>query len=441
MVEKKLSKFIFPNMLAMFGMSIYILADTLFISMAAGSDGITALNLALPIFGIIYAIGAMNAVGFATNHTLNKTTINNDNLYFSNAIVWCICFGLIFTIFGIFNPTFVLRLMGADDTILAVGYLYMKTILIFAPVFMLNYTFTTFVRNDNAPKIAMAAVIFSSLFNIVFDYIFMFDLNLGLFGAALATGISPMVSMLVCLIHYKSKNNTIYFKFVKPSFEKLIESYPLGIAAFVGEISSGLTIFVFNLILIGLSGNIAVAAYGVIANVSLVVISIFNGIAQGLQPMASMYQSQNNSDAKHRTRNFSLKIGLSISFIIVLLLWVNAEAIVGVFNSENSLEMMEYGVSGLRIYSFGFIVAVINIVNAGYYSAIGMAKESSIISVSRGVISIVFFAFVLSNMFGIFGVWLAFPVSELFTYVLSIAYRYVVVNSESFGYNYNEENI
>lgn len=439
MIEKQLSKYLFPNMLAMFGISIYILADTLFISIAAGSNGITALNLTLPIFGIIFALGALIGVGFATNHTLKKTSNDSDKkLYFSHAISWCLSIGLIFSIIGIFNTENVLRIMGADNTILEVGYTYTRTILLFAPVFMLNYTFTTFVRNDNAPKIAMMAVILSSLFNVIFDYIFMFILDFGLFGAALATGISPIISMLVCLVHYKSKNNTIIYKIQKPNINKLKQSYPLGISAFVGEVSSGITTLVFNFLLLGLVGNIAVAAYGVVANVALVIIAIFNGIAQGLQPMASHYESKSDMNAKKRIKNYSLKIGIILSILMVIFIWNYADKIVNVFNSENSLEMYDYGVIGLKLYSLGFIIAVVNIINAGYYSAIGKAKESSLISISRGIVSIIFFAFVLSHIYGIYGVWIAFLVSEVFTYIISVIYRYNNIRNYN-TINLNEE--
>lgn len=124
--------------------------------------------------------------------------------------------------------------MGADDTILNLGSSYMQVILCFAPLFMLNYTFTAFVRNDGSPKIAMTATLVSGVFNIVFDYIFMFPMNMGMFGAALATGFSPIVSMTICMTHYLSKRNTIRFTKTLPSVTRLRNSCNLGIVAFVG---------------------------------------------------------------------------------------------------------------------------------------------------------------------------------------------------------------
>lgn len=425
MIEKKLRKYIVPNMFAMLGISVYVLADTLFISLAAGANGITALNLALPVFGIIFAIGALIGVGSATKYNLSRADNQGDSdEYFSNAIFWSLCCSMVFVVIGLFNPSMVLRLMGADDVILNVGLPYIRTILLFAPAFMLNYTFTSFVRNDGAPNIAMAATITSSLLNVVFDYIFMFPMGLGMLGAALATGISPIVSMLICMTHFKSDKSTVKLKKITPSLVKLKESCALGVVGFVGEISSGITTMVFNFILLNIVGNIAVAAYGVIANVSLVAIAIFNGIAQGLQPMASEAEVENDEDAKARIKKYSLKVGVVCSLIFVGILWKYSAQIVSVFNSENSVEMANYADIGLRLYSIGFLLAVVNIINAGYFSAIGMAKMSSVISFSRGVIAIVVFAFVLSSQIGIYGVWLAFPASELFTFILYIVLKY-----------------
>ena len=168
MTEKKLRKYLIPNIFAMIGISCYILADTFFVSRAAGTDGITALNLALPIYGIMFAIGSMIGTGSATRYSLSRIMSRKDtNKFFFNSIFWTLLISLVFVMLGIFCPEFVLRLMGADERILSVGLSYIRIVLLFAPFFMLNYTFTAFTRNDGAPGTAMAATLSSSMFNIV----------------------------------------------------------------------------------------------------------------------------------------------------------------------------------------------------------------------------------------------------------------------------------
>lgn len=223
MIEKKLRGYILPNILATTGTSCYVLADTVFISMAEGANGITGLNLVLPIFAITFAIGAMIGIGSATKYTLLKSLGDKKTAdkYFSNSFFWSFLLSLPFLILGIFVPDVVLRVFGADEVIVNVTHTYARIILCFSPFFMLNFTFTAFVRNDNSPRIAMAATLISGIFNIIFDYILIFPVGMGMAGAALATGISPIVSMSICMLHYLSKKNNVRFCFNLPSVKKI----------------------------------------------------------------------------------------------------------------------------------------------------------------------------------------------------------------------------
>lgn len=416
MIEKQLRKYIIPNVLAMVGTSCYVLADTFFIACAEGADGITALNLILPVYGLIFAIGSMIGIGSATRYTLQKSLgVRDADDYFFNSIFFTLSISLVFIAGGLLWPEGILRLLGADGSIVQLGADYIRIILCFTPFFMLNYTFTAFVRNDGSPNIAMAATLTSGIFNIVFDYIFMFPMRLGMTGAALATAVSPIVSMSLCSIHYLSPRNTIRLRPRRPSLKKLASACYLGVVAFVGEISSGITTMVFNFILLGLAGNTGVAAYAIVANMALVGTALFNGVSQGLQPLASKVHGQGDAGAEGRIYRHSLQIAAVIAGILVVSVLLFAPYFVAVFNSEGSAALAAYAEPGLRIYFLGFLVAAVNIVRTGFYSATGRGQESSILSLSRGVVAIVVFACLLSWMLGVTGVWLAFPAAELFT--------------------------
>lgn len=434
-MKKQLARYIVPNILAMMGTSCYILADTFFISIAEGANGITALNLILPVYGLIYALGSMIGIGSATRYSLSKSSgqdIADD--FFSNSIWWTLLFSSIFVLMGIFFPDKCLTLLGADGQILGIGLPYIRIVLCFAPFFMLNYTFTAFVRNDNAPKLAMLATLLSGIFNIVFDYVFMFPMKMGMAGAALATGFSPIVSMGICVTHYLSKNNTIIFAKKLPSLKKLLSSCNLGVVAFVGELSSGVTTLVFNFILLGLSGNTAVAAYGVIANIALVATSLFNGVSLGLQPVASSLHGRVNTKEENKLYQYALTIGEGIAIIEMAVVILFGDQLISIFNSENSAELASYAAIGLRVYFIGFLIAAVNIIKSGFYSAIGKASESSFIALSRGVITISIMAFLLSKIFGVLGVWLAFPASEIATWLILF-----IINSVQKNRNLLEE--
>lgn len=420
-MEKQLRRYLLPNILAMIGTSCYILADTFFISLSQGPNGITALNLVLPLYGLIFALGSMIGIGSATRYALGKGSNTPDyHLYFSNSIAWTLLVGAVFVALGVAVPDGVLRLMGADNTILQVGHNYIRIVLCFAPLFMLNFTCTAFVRNDGAPRIAMAATLLSGLFNILFDYLLMFPLGLGMTGAALATGFSPVVSMSICLLHYLSPRNTIRLTPTLPSLRRLLSACQLGVVAFVGEMSSGVTTMVFNFILLHLAGNAAVAAYGIVANIALVGVALFNGISQGLQPLASACHGSGDTQGQSRIYRHSMFIGLCVSAVVVAVVVTFAGTLVAVFNSQHSAQLADYAIPGLRLYFLGFLFAGANIVKSGFYSATGRGRESSILALCRGVVAIVAFAFLLSHLFGITGVWLAFPAAELFTLLLGL---------------------
>lgn len=420
LLNAKLNKYIFSSVLAMLGTSCYILADTFFISVAAGANGITALNLALPVYAIMFAIGSMTGIGSATQYSLDKAMGREGyETYFSNSVLWTLMISVTFVLLGIFIPEKVLQLMGANQAILETGLPYLRIVLLMAPAFMLNYTMTAFVRNDNAPKIAMAATLISSFLNIILDYTFMFPLQMGMKGAALATGMSPIISMSVCMMHYLSVRNTIRFVWKIPDWGKLIKSCMLGVPGFVGEIASGVTTLCFNYVLLSLVGNIGVAAYGIVANISLIGIAIFNGVSQGLQPMASEAVGTGDKEAQKQICKHSEIIGVVTAAILVLVCCIFTKSIVMIFNSEQSREMAFYAERGLRMYSWGFFVAAVNIVKSGYYSAIGEAWACSFISLLRGIVAIVLFVLILPQMIGVYGVWLAFPAAEIFTYIVS----------------------
>lgn len=420
MSEKKLfAKYVSQNILGMLGISVYILADTFFISMAEGADGITALNLVLPVYSLIFAIGAMMGVGSAIRFKILRA--RNDRsaeTYFSNALFWALVLGLIFVGIGILVPEKVVALLGGDDRIVAVGKDYTGIFMMFAPFFMWNHICNAFVRNDGAPSTAMAATLCSSLFNIVFDYVLMFPMGMGMRGAAMATALSPVLGVAICCTHLLSKKSTVTFQWAPPSFEKLLASCQLGISAFVGEISSGVTTVVFNMIILKLAGNVGVAAYGVVANTSLVAAAVFNGVSQGAQPILSDFYGKGEQASLKKT----VKLGVGTSFVlaalIIVVMYLFAEPVTAVFNKERNAALTAYAVTGLKLYFIGFAFAGFNIVGTGILSAAESAKWAFIASVSRGFVAIILCAFALAALMGMNGVWLAFPAAELITSIL-----------------------
>ena len=420
-IKKRFVKYVSLNILGMIGLSCYILADTFFISRAQGADGLTALNLALPIYNFIFAIGAMIGVGSAICFAIAKSRRDKDvDSYFFQAIFFTTLFGVIFSILGLAFPDKILALLGADEGILSIGVPYTRIFMGFAPVFMWNHVVNAFVRNDGAPTVAMNATLFSSLFNIVFDYILMFPLQMGMRGAALATALSPVVGILVCSLRLFSGKSSVHFKPAKPSLLRLWGACRLGVSAFVGEVASGIILIVFNFLILRLAGNVGVAAYGVVANTAIVAVAVFNGISQGSQPLISEAYGSGRMQEVTWLKRAALFSAFCLASIMYMVLFACTSQIVAVFNSEKNEIMGELARNGMHLYFIGLFFAGINIVGGSYFSAVEKAREAFWISILRGFLLIILMAFLMACIWGLNGVWLSYAAAEGLTFMVLV---------------------
>lgn len=420
-VTKRFASYVSQNIFGMLGISCYIIADTFFIAQAAGANGITVLNLALPVYNLIFAIGAMIGVGAATRFAILRAQKDERaERYFSNAVFSAIAIGMLFVLAGIFFPDRILRLMGGDAEIVALGTGYTRIFLLFTPFFMLNHIISAFVRNDNAVSRAMFGTMIGNLANVILDYIFMFPMGLGLEGAALATAVSPIISIIICGTHFFTPKNTVKFLKKKPSFSVLCQSCQLGVSAMIGELSSGVTTTVFNYLILGIAGNIGVAAYGVIANFSLIAVAIFNGVAQGVQPLLSECYGRGKQREVKKLLRLGIGTAAGIALVLYGVVFLFTDELVAIFNSEKSQVLADYAFEGMRLYFAGFLFAGFNIVGAGYLSATANPGKAFLTSLIRGVIAITICAYILAQLWGMTGVWLSFACAEIITAVIMI---------------------
>ena len=251
----------------------------------------------------------------------------------------------------------------------------------------------------------------------------MFPMDLGFLGAALATALSPVVTMLVCTTHYLGKSNHVNFHWRTLSLHRIIGCCQLGVSAFFAEISSAVITIIFNMLILHIAGNIGIAAYGVVANISLVAMAILNGLAQGAQPLISQSYGKGEHDLVRKFLNWSLAAALLIELVIVALIYGFTDTFVGIFNSEHNLQLLAYAHTGLRLYFLGFLVAGINIVLVAYFSAIDRARPAVLGSVMRGIIAIAFCAILFSQILGLNGIWLSFLGSEIITFFVILIFR------------------
>ena len=420
-LRKEFFQYVILNICGMIGLSCYILADTFFISNGLGANGLTALNLAIPIYSFIHGSGLMFGMGGATKYSIyrGQKEFKNADKSFSNTICIMSILSAIFVLTGIFFSEKLTILLGADKDVFHMTKIYLQVILLFTPAFMANDTLICFVRNDGNPKLSMIAMLTGSLSNIILDYIFIFPLNMGIFGAVLATGFAPVISLIILSRHWFTKQNQFQLVRITPSFRLTGTIISLGIPSFITEMASGIVMIVFNAIILHLQGNIGVAAYGVVANLSLVIVSIYTGIAQGTQPILSRVYGER--DSQKQILKYAIKTMLVISCGIYLLFLFSASPIVSVFNSKQNLQLQRIAVTGLKLYFTAIPFAGFNIIISSYFASIEKALPAQIISLSRGFLIIIPMAFFLSFLLEMTGVWLSFPITECFVTLTGIA--------------------
>ena len=418
---QEFGKYVSQSVLSQLGVSCYILADTYFISKGVGADGLTALNLAIPVFSVMNGCGFMLGIGSGTKYGIMKGTGNEKrgDVLFTSSLCVVTVLAVIFMLIGLLAADPITVLVGANAEVYDMTRTYLQVILLFSPMFMINNLLGAMIRNDGNTSLAMTAMLSGCLFNIVFDYIFVFPMGLGLFGAVLATAVAPIISILILLQHFVKKKNQFRLIRVRPELRLVASAAGLGVPSLVTEVSSGLVIAVFNLLILGLAGNVGVAAYGVVANISIVVIAIYNGIAQGVQPLLSREYGRSQEKNVHRFLGWAMMLTVILAMVIYVGIYWNADVIAMIFNSGRDMDLQRIAVEGLKIYFTACPFVGANILLAIYFAATDQAAPAQMISLLRGLIVIIPLAFIMANVAGLTGVWMTFPLTELVVCVVA----------------------
>lgn len=419
-IIKDFVKYVSLSIVGMICISIYIIADTYFIAQAMGAYGLASLNIAISVFSIISGFGLMIGIGGATKYTIQKNKGDEANPIFTHSLLIGLIVSIIFIIIGAFFVEPLAMQLGANYDILNKTVVYMRTILLFSPVFMLNHILTAFIRNDGNPKLAMFGTLVGSFSNIMLDYIFLFPLSMGMFGAALASGLSFTLCVMVLLFHFITGKNKFCLCRCKIKIGKIMDVFKLGSSSLINELAFGISLIVFNLVIIGIEGNVGVATFGIVANIAIIAIFMFNGVAQGIQPLISKGYGSGNRDLIKLPLKYAIITVVALAVIFYAIVFINATAIVYAFNSEANPTLTQFATSGIKIYFIGLFFVGINIVVAAFFSAIDNPKLAVLVSLLRSCIIIIPMVIILSAVLGMNGVWLSFVFSELIVCVLAV---------------------
>ena len=421
-IRNDLIRYILANVISSIGVSIYILIDTFFISKGMGAEGLAALNLALPVFNFLNGFGLMLGMGGGSKFSMlycRTERIETDRI-FTNTFISMLAVSAVFEITGIFFSEQFTHLLGADTVIFRLSHDYLKTILLFSPAFLMNNIMACFMRNDCAPRLAMLGMLSGSLANIILDYVFIFKLGMGMRGAALATCISPFVSMSIMSIHIITGWNAFSLRMMRPSWSIIKEIVSLGLHSFFTEISGGLVLMIFNFVIYRLMGNTGIAAYGVIANIGIVFTAIFVGLSSGIQPLLCRYHGRKDSAAIKYTLRLSIRTAIALAALSYVLIYTQTSNIVSLFNSSGDSKMQDIAENGLRIYFLFMPFMGINTIMSVFFMSDEMPHSAQFISLLRGTFLVIPAAFIAYFLQSIGLVWLAVPISELLTMVMAV---------------------
>ena len=436
-IRAQFFKFILFNIISSLGVSVYILIDTYFIARGMGTDGIASLNLCLPVFNFMNGFGLMLGMGGGGKFSMMYCRVERleTDKVFVNAFAAALAVSAFFLSIGLFFSRPFTAFLGADSSIFEMSHSYLKTVLLFSPAFILNQLFTCFLRNDSAPGLAMAGVLGGSCANIILDYVFIFRLGMGMQGAALATCLSPIISMLIMSLHFITGWAAFQMRVVRLSGAMIREISGLGLHALVTEASGGIVVMVFNAIIYRLLGNPGIAAYGVITNLAIVFLAVFTGLSGGVQPLMCSSHGRKDDESLRYLLRLSVTTALVLAGIAYAAVWSCTSGLVGIFNSGKDAGMQSIAENGLRLYFLFLPFAGINSVLAVFFTSSEMPFPSHLISLLRGAVLAIPIALICFRLRSVTGIWMTVPIAEMLTVLTGIIiYARTIKPADAYSY-------
>ena len=422
-IKKVFWSYLLPSVGGMLGISLYVLGDTLLVGRGLGSSGLAALNLSIPIMNIYSGLGFMFGVGAATIVSVlrGQSRDNETHAVFTASFFIVVILGLLISFFGLmYLEEFALFMGAADSEILRMSMAYLRPMFMASLFFVLNAFFIIFLRNDHAPRLVMVAMLTSSVSNVILDYVFIFIFDMGMFGAGLATAMSPVISLVIMSSHFLRKKNTIHFARFKFRVSTLKRMVLNGIPSFIIESMAGVVIFVFNLAILRIEGNLGVSAYSIVANLSLFVAAIFNGVGQAIQPIISVNYGAGFKKRIKKLTRLAMMVSLTLGLVFFVFGFFFPHHLTLIFINNPKPELMALSVRGIRLYFLAFLLMGLNTVVISYLQSMEYSRYSISLSMGRGFIFVLTGVVILPYFLGMDGVWLTIPLAELLTLVVAV---------------------
>lgn len=399
--------------------SLYSMVDGFFVSKYVGVEALSAVNLSMPFINIVFALGIIAAVGSQTmcGVFIGRKNYMKANKIFSFNIKTVTISSIILTVLFYFNMDMIARLLGATEDLGPLVIEYLGHIVYFVPFLMISYNFEVLVKVDGFPRLAVATVITCGLSNVILDYVFVGLMGHGLAGAAVATGISQVISTVVYLIHFTVGKSNLEFVEVKFSFDTLKSIFSLGVGDFVSEVGIAMIVLFYNIFIIKFLGEKSIATFSVISYVNNLALTCFAGITQGTQPLLSYYYGKKDYDSLKKLFRLATAAIFVTGVVFLAASQLFPERIFRIFLDVDK-ETLSYSVESLRKFSISFMITGFNVLIAAVCVSFLKPKYSVTINILRSFVTIYLALFVLTMVEPTL-IWFASALSEAVTLIFA----------------------
>ncbi len=431
---KKLIKFTLPTIIMMIFTSIYGVVDGIFVSNCVGSDAFAAVNLIIPAIMILGTIGFMMGTGGSAlvSKTIGEGDKDKANRYFSMLIYLLAIIGFIFTVFGVIIVEPMAKLLDADENMLQDCVVYGRTLLIFLVPFCLQNAFQSFLIVAEKPTFGLIISIISGVTNMILDFLLIYVFKMGVLGAALATGISQVIGVVVPIVYFASKKNNI-LQFTKTKFElkPIIQSCTNGSSEMLTNLSMSLVNMLFNMQLMKYAGSDGVVAFGIIMYVGFIFSGTYLGYSIGTAPIIGYhYGAENNDELKSLLKKSIILIAVT-SLVMTGLAELLSKLLASIFVSYDE-GLLNLTTNAIRLFSTSYLISGFNIFSSSFFTALNNGFVSAAISFLRTLVFQVIMIFLLPLIWGINGIWLAVTIAELLS--LFVCIMFLVKNKKKYKY-------
>ncbi|MDO4342002.1 MAG: MATE family efflux transporter [Eubacteriales bacterium] len=403
--------------------TIYSFVDMIVVGQYQGPSGTAALALISPVWNIIFSLGMLFGIGGSVHFGMLRGEKDNvpgtENRYFTSALyVTGTLSALIMTVLLCFDGA-IFRALGAEGELLTLALDYFRPVRFAVPCYMLGQVVAAFLRNDNDPGLATAAVLIGGLFNVFGDCYFTFVLDMGLFGAGLATAIGSALTLAIMLTHFFKRENTLRLVPIRQLSGTVGRMIETGFSAFFADLAMGIVTALLNRGIVRYAGTDALAVYGVIVYVGTCAQCSAYSVGQAAQPLFSINFGARKWDRIRQTQTCAIR-----SVIVFSLFWTGVsmvfpEQIVRIF-MDATPGVLEIAPTIIRIYATSFLLLPFNIYSAYYFQSIMRARAALWLAVARGLVISGGLILLLPLIFKATGLWIAMPITDAITFAATL---------------------